>query len=133
MGKRVFLIVLDSVGAGEAPDAGIFDDAGCDTLGTCVRSGKLAVPNLEKLGVYNLLGTSFYSPRKEVAGACAKLREKSMGKDTTVGHWEIAGVVSEKPMPTYPCGFPEEVIEKFERAVGRKAICNQVYSGTEVF
>ncbi len=132
MGKRVFLIVLDSVGAGEAPDAGIFDDAGCDTLGTCVRSGKLAVPNLEKLGVYNLLGTSFYSPRKEVAGACAKLREKSMGKDTTVGHWEIAGVVSEKPMPTYPCGFPEEVIEKFERAVGRKAICNQVYSGTEV-
>ena len=100
MGKRVFLIVLDSVGAGEAPDAGIFDDAGCDTLGTCVRSGKLAVPNLEKLGVYNLLGTSFYSPRKEVAGACAKLREKSMGKDTTVGHWEIAGVVSEKPMPT---------------------------------
>ncbi len=132
MGKRVFLIVLDSVGAGEAPDAGIFDDAGCDTLGTCVRSGKLAVPNLEKLGVYNLLGTSFYSPRKEVAGACAKLREKSMGKDTTVGHWEIAGVVSEKPMPTYPCGFPAEVIEKFERAVGRKAICNQVYSGTEV-
>lgn len=132
MGKRVFLIVLDSVGAGEAPDAGLFDDAGCDTLGTCVRSGKLSIPNMEKLGIYNLPDTSFYSPKENIAGAYAKLQEKSMGKDTTVGHWEIAGIVSEKPMPVYPCGFPEDVIEKFEKAAGRGVICNQVYSGTEV-
>lgn len=132
MGKRVFLIVLDSVGAGEAPDAGLFDDAGCDTLGTCVRSGKLSIPNMEKLGIYNLPDTSFYSPKENIDGAYAKLQEKSMGKDTTVGHWEIAGIVSEKPMPVYPCGFPEDVIEKFEKAAGRGVICNQVYSGTEV-
>ena len=132
MGKRVFLIVLDSVGAGEAPDADKFGDVGCDTLGTCVKSGRLSVPNMEKLGLYHLAGTSFYGPRADLIGACAKLREGSAGKDTTMGHWEIAGIVSEKPMPTYPHGFPEEIIGEFEQAAGRGVLCNQVYSGTEV-
>ena len=132
MGKRVFLIVLDSVGVGEAPDAGKFDDAGCDTFGTCVRSGKLNVPNLEALGIYHIQGTSFYNPGKEVAGCYGRMQEKSAGKDTTVGHWEIAGVVSEKAMPTYPHGFPNEIIEKFETSTGRGTLCNLPYSGTDV-
>ena len=119
MGKRVFLIVLDSVGAGAAPDADKFGDVGCDTLGTCVRSGKLKVPNLEKLGIFNIQGTSFYSPKEDVIGCYARMREMSAGKDTTVGHWEIAGVVSEKAMPTYPHGFPEGIIEEFENQIGR--------------
>ena len=132
MSKRVFLIVLDSVGAGEAPDADKFDDVGCDTLGTCVRSGGLYVPNLEKLGLYQLDGTSFRKEGGDLTGCYAKMTEKSAGKDTTVGHWEIAGMVSEQAMPTYPNGFPKEVIEAFEQAVGRETLCNQTYSGTEV-
>lgn len=132
MGKRVFLIVLDSVGAGAAPDAEKFGDAGCDTLGTCVKSGNLKVPNLKKLGLYNLDGTSFEQKEKEVVGCYAKMTERSAGKDTTVGHWEIAGVVSEKAMPTYPDGFPKEIIDAFAEATGRGVLCNRPYSGTEV-
>lgn len=132
MAKRVFLIVLDSVGAGEAPDADKFDDVGCDTLGTCVRSGELHIPNLEKLGLYQLDGTSFRKEGGEIVGCYAKMTEKSAGKDTTVGHWEIAGMVSEQAMPTYPDGFPKEVMDAFEQAVGRETLCNQTYSGTEV-
>lgn len=132
MGKRVFLIVLDSAGVGEAPDAELFDDVGCDTFGTCVRSGKLAVPNMAALGLYNLDGTSFQDNREDVIGCYAKLTEESAGKDTTVGHWEIAGVTSEQAMPTYPDGFPQEIIEEFERQTGRGTLCNLPYSGTEV-
>jgi len=132
MGKRVFLIVLDSAGVGEAPDAEKFDDVGCDTFGTCVRSGRLCVPNMTALGLYNLEGTSFRDEQDGVIGCYAKMTEKSAGKDTTVGHWEIAGVVSEKPMPTYPNGFPQEIIEEFERQTGRGTLCNLPYSGTEV-
>ena len=116
MSKRVFLIVLDSVGAGEAPDADKFDDVGWDTLGTCVRSGNLHVPNLEKLGLYHLDGTSFRKEDSKPEGCYGKMTERSAGKDTTVGHWEIAGMVSEQPMPTYPGGFPAEVMEAFEKA-----------------
>lgn len=132
MSKRVFLIVLDSVGAGEAPDADRFDDVGCDTLGTCVRSGNLHVPNLEKLGLYDLNGTAFRKEGNSPIGCYAKMTEKSAGKDTTVGHWEIAGMVSERAMPTYPDGFPEEVMGAFEKTVGRGTLCNKTYSGTEV-
>lgn len=132
MAKRVFLIVLDSVGVGEAPDAGKFDDVGCDTFGTCVRSGRLHVPNLRKLGIFNLDGTSFKQEEKETVGCYGKMTEKSAGKDTTVGHWEIAGMVSEKPMPVYPHGFPAELIEAFEKETGRGTLCNLPYSGTEV-
>lgn len=132
MGKRVFLIVLDSAGAGEAPDAARFDDAGCDTLGTCARSGKLHVPNMSRLGFYSLEGISYGKEVPDVVGCYGKLTEKSAGKDTTVGHWEIAGVVSKTPMPTYPNGFPKEIIEEFERLTGRGVLCNLPYSGSEV-
>lgn len=132
MGKRVFLIVLDSVGAGEAPDAADFGDKGCDTIGTCARSGKLHVPHMESLGLYRIKGTSFQKDGGSIIGCYGKLREQSAGKDTTVGHWEIAGVVSEKPMPVYPHGFPDEVMEQFKKETGRDILCNKPYSGTEV-
>ena len=132
MAKRVFLIVLDSVGAGAAPDADRFGDSGCDTLGTCVRSGKLQVPTLAELGLYQIEGTSFQKPKEETIGCYMKLQEQSAGKDTTVGHWEIAGVISPKPLPVYPEGFPEEVIQEFEKETGRGVLCNRPYSGTEV-
>lgn len=132
MGKRVFLIVLDSAGAGEAPDASRFGDEGCDTLGTCARSGKLHVPNMSRLGFYSLDGITYKKSVQDVIGCYGKLTERSAGKDTTVGHWEIAGVVSETPMPTYPNGFPEEIIGKFEQLTGRGVLCNRPYSGSEV-
>ena len=132
MNKRVFLIVLDSAGIGEAPDAARFGDVGCDTVGTCVKSGNLKVPNMKKLGLYNIDGTSFKKEEKEVDGCYAKLTEKSAGKDTTVGHWEIAGIVSHVAMPTYPNGFPKEILDEFERRTGRGVLCNRPYSGSQV-
>ena len=132
MAKRVFLIVLDSVGAGEAPDAAAFGDQGCDTLGTCMRSGRLNVPVMESLGLRHLKGTSFQKPEGKPIGCYGKMQEKSAGKDTTVGHWEIAGLISERPLPTYPEGFPEEIIREFEKRTGRGVLCNRPYSGTEV-
>lgn len=132
MGKRVFLIVIDSAGIGNAPDAAAFNDAGADTFGSLVRSGALDIPVMTKMGFYNIEATSFRDPKPDVTGCYARLVERSNGKDTTVGHWEIAGVVSPSPMPVYPDGFPKEVMEAFEKAVGRKALCNLPYSGTEV-
>ncbi len=134
--KRVFWIVLDSVGCGAAPDADLFGDVGSDTLGSCVRSGLLDVPNMRSLGLYNIEGTSFQNtddnPASTLIGSFCKMQEKSMGKDTTVGHWEMAGMISEKPLPTYADGFPQEVVDQLEAAWGRKTLCNKPYSGTEV-
>ena len=130
--KRVFWIVLDSVGLGGAPDAADFGDAGSDTLGSCYKSGKMNVPHLEKLGLANIDGTSFCAPQSDVIGCYCRMHEKSMGKDTTVGHWEMAGMISPRPLPTYPDGFPQDVLDKLEAAWGRKIICNKPYSGTEV-
>ena len=130
--KRVFWIVLDSVGLGGAPDAADFGDAGSDTLGSCYKSGKMNVPHLEKLGLANIDGTSFRAPKSDVIGCYCRMHEKSMGKDTTVGHWEMAGMISPRPLPTYPDGFPQDVLDKLEAAWGRKIICNKPYSGTEV-
>lgn len=130
--KRVFWIVLDSVGCGAAPDADKFGDVGCDTLGSCARSGLLDVPNMKELGLYNIEGVSFRNPIENVIGNYCRIQEKSNGKDTTVGHWEMAGMVSPKALPTYPNGFPQEVLDKLEAAWGRKIICNKPYSGTEV-
>ncbi len=136
--KRVFLIVLDSFGIGEMPDADRFGDAGSNTLGTCRKSDKLHVPNMASLGLFEIDGVE---PEKSVEAAAdhhgvryayARLAERSDGKDTTTGHWEIAGLVSEKPMPTFPNGFPEEFMEKYSAAVGRKLLCNKPYSGTQV-
>ncbi len=130
--KRVFLIVLDSFGVGEMPDAGDFGDKGADTLRSCFETGTLNVPNMQRLGLFNIDGVTVGEKSQSPEGAFLRIAEKSKGKDTTTGHWEIAGCVSEKPFPTFPNGFPPEVIEKFERATGRKVLCNLPYSGTKI-
>ena len=132
MAKRVFIIVLDSFGIGELPDAAEFGDVGANTFRSCFNTGKLNVPNMKKLGLFNLDGVDFGEKTEAPAGAFMRLAEKSKGKDTTTGHWEISGIVSEKPFPTFPDGFPPEVIERFEQATGRKVLCNKPYSGTKV-
>ncbi len=130
MKKRVFLIVLDSMGIGEAPDAARFGDAGSNTLGAIRNSPAFSCPNLARLGLFDIdgVGGGMGTPQASIA----RMRERSLGKDTTVGHWEIAGIVSERPLPTYPNGFPPEVIQAFEERVGRRVICNLPYSGTDV-
>lgn len=130
--KRVFLIVLDSFGVGEMPDAADFGDKGANTLRSCFNTGRLNVPNMQKLGLFNIDGVEVGEKCENPIGAYLKIAELSKGKDTTTGHWEIAGCVSEKPFPTFPNGFPTEVLEKFEKATGRKVLCNKPYSGTKV-
>ena len=132
MAKRVFLIVLDSFGIGAAPDAAAFGDAGSNTLGSIADHGNFDTPNLRRLGLFNIEGIECGTPCEAPTGAFARLQERSLGKDTTIGHWEIAGLVSEQALPTYPDGFPEEVIREFEARTGRKVLCNRTYSGTEV-
>ena len=129
--KRVFIIVLDSFGIGNAPDAADFGDEGSNTLLSCSKSKFFNLPNLHKCGLFNIDGVSL--PECENPNsAFGRLTEKSAGKDTTIGHWEIAGLISSKPLPTYPAGFPESVIKEFEKASGRKVLCNKPYSGTKV-
>lgn len=130
--KRVFLIVLDSFGIGYEPDADLFGDMGTNTLKSCMTSQFFNMPNMRKLGLFNIDGIDTDLAVENPEAMIARMREKSMGKDTTIGHWEIAGMVSPNPMPTYPNGFPKEVIEEFERLTGRKAIVNKTYSGTQV-
>ncbi len=130
--KRVFLIVLDSVGAGALPDAGLFGDEGANTLRSCYNTGRLNIPHMLKMGIGNIDGLSFIGMEPSQNAACAKLAEKSMGKDTTTGHWEIAGLISKSPFPTYPNGFPDELIDEFTSRTGRGVLCNKPYSGTEV-
>ena len=132
MGKRVFWIVLDSAGIGGAPDAADFGDAGADTFGSCYKSGEMNVPVMEKLGIRNIKDTSFYDPKEDIDGCFCRMHEKSRGKDTTVGHWEMAGMVSPKPLPTYYEGFPQEILDKLSKATGRNIVCNKTYSGTDV-
>ncbi len=130
MHKRVFLIVLDSLGIGEMPDAYKWNDEGSNTLAAIRSNANFNCSTLEKLGLFNIdgVGGGIENP----LGSFARMTEVSNGKDTTVGHWEIAGLVSEEPLPTYPEGFPTEVIEEFEKLTGRKVLCNKPYSGTEV-
>ncbi|WP_311537528.1 phosphopentomutase [uncultured Anaerococcus sp.] len=130
--KRVFLIVLDSLGIGEMPDAGKYGDEGSDTLAAIVKSDKCYAPNLEKLGFFNIEGVSCKESVENPKGSFARLAEASNGKDTTTGHWEMAGIISEKPFPTFPNGFPEDFLEEYSKRVGRKILCNKPYSGTEV-
>ena len=132
MARRVFLIVLDSVGCGELPDAAKFGDEGTHTLRTCYDSGRLYVPNLERMGLYHIDGIGCGEPSGTPCAAYAKCAERSAGKDTTTGHWEIAGLISSVPMKTYPDGFPPEVIERLRSVTGRDILCNLPYSGTEV-
>ena len=131
--KRVFLIVLDSFGIGCAPDAADFGDGRCNTLASLTTSPELHAPNLTKLGLFNIDGVGCGTPADSPIGTFARLRELSRGKDTTIGHWEIAGIVSEQPMPTYPNGFPTEILEQLSAACdGKKILCNKPYSGTQV-
>ena len=130
--KRVFLIVLDSFGIGAMPDSESFGDVGVNTLRSCATSEYLNIPNLIAAGLGNIEGVECLPKTDAPTGAYARLSEKSMGKDTTIGHWEIAGVVSDYPLPTYPEGFPEEVLEPFRAATGRGILANAPWSGTEV-
>ena len=132
MVKRVFLIVLDSVGIGEEPDAAAYGDVGSHTLRSCQNSGKLHLPHLQRLGLFNIDGIGCGKPTAMPLAAFARMQEASAGKDTTIGHWEIAGIISPRPLPTYPNGFPAEIISAFEHLTGRGVLCNRPYSGTEV-
>ena len=132
MANRVFLIVLDSVGIGEMPDAKEYGDEGSNTLKACFNTGKLDIPNMKSLGLFNIEGNEYGGKVDSPTAKFARMKELSKGKDTTTGHWEMMGIVSEMPFPTYPDGFPEEIIAKFEEKTGRKVICNKPYSGTDV-
>lgn len=130
--KRIFLIVLDSCGVGAAPDSAAFGDIGVNTLRSCAASPKFSIPHLIEAGLGNLDGIDYLPKTDHPTAALARLQEASMGKDTTIGHWEIAGIVSPNPLPTYPQGFPQEVLEEFEKQTGRGVLCNLPYSGTDV-
>ncbi len=132
MMKRIFLIVLDSCGVGAAPDSERFGDIGVNTLRSCAASPKFSIPHLIEAGLGNLDGIDYLPKTDHPTAALARLQEASMGKDTTIGHWEIAGIVSPNPLPTYPQGFPQEVLEEFEKQTGRGVLCNKPYSGTDV-
>ena len=129
--KRVFLIVLDSFGIGAMPDSESFGDVGVNTLASCATSRELQIPNMIAAGLGNIEGVTCL-PRGHVKGAYARLQEASMGKDTTIGHWEISGIISPEPLPTYPDGFPQEVLDAFEAETSRGCLCNLPYSGTDV-
>ena len=129
--QRIFLIVLDSFGIGGAADAADYGDAGSNTLSACVRAGA-QLPNLERLGLGNIDGVDCLPKPEKVIGAYARLREASKGKDTTIGHWEIAGHISPRPLPTYPNGFPQGLLDALSREIGRGVLCNKPYSGTDV-
>ena len=130
--KRIFLIVLDSFGIGALPDSERFGDVGVNTLRSCATSRKLHIPNMIAAGLGNIDGVECLPKVDTPLGACARLTEASMGKDTTIGHWEISGIISPNPLPTYPEGFPKDVLDAFEAASGRGVLCNLPYSGTDV-
>ena len=130
--KRVFLIVLDSFGIGALPDAARFGDAGSNTLAAVERSLHLYIPTLEQLGLFHIAGTNNAKKSGTPLAAYGRMAEASNGKDTTIGHWEIAGIVTKQPFPTYPEGFPAEIIAHFEEKTGRTVLCNRPYSGTAV-
>ena len=130
MKKRVFLIVLDSVGIGEMPDAADWGDEGSNTLKAIRNHPEFSCPNLTEMGLFSIDGINEKIPSSRTC--YARMNESSKGKDTTIGHWEIAGVYSPKPLPTYPNGFPQEVLDEFEKRTGRGVLCNKPYSGTEV-
>ena len=141
MAKRVFLIVLDSFGIGGAPDAAAFGDEGSNTLAAVLSYSNAAFPNLAKMGLLAIDGeddpriTSYKKAQESIPspiGSYARVREISAGKDSTIGHWEIAGIISDKAQPTYPDGFPEEVMKALEEATGKEYLCNKPYSGTDV-
>lgn len=132
MAKRVFLIVLDSFGIGAEPDAAQFGDAGTNTLAAIAAHPKFKGDYLAALGLFNVDGVTCGMPVAHPMGCFARLREASAGKDTTIGHWEISGLLSAEPLPTFPDGFPQELLDQFTAKTGYKVLCNRPYSGTEV-
>ena len=130
--KRIFLIVLDSFGVGALPDSERFGDVGVNTLRSCATSAKLHIPNMIAAGLGNIAGVDCIEKTDAPTAAYGRLAERSMGKDTTIGHWEIAGLISPDPLPVYPDGFPQEVLDAFSAATGRGCLCNLPYSGTDV-
>ena len=130
--KRVFLIVLDSFGIGEMEDAASYGDVNVNTLRSVSGSPYFHLPNMRELGLFNIDGVTVGKKKDDHRGAIARMEERSKGKDTTIGHWEIAGIYSPKPLPTYPNGFPKEVLNPFCERTGRGVLCNLPYSGTAV-
>ena len=132
--KRIFLIVLDSFGIGGAKDAAAFGDEGSDTLGSLMKTENFSLDAMKKLGLLNIDGVSRegYPKYEAPVGAYARVEERSAGRDTTIGHWGIAGIYSPDPLPVFPNGFPKEIIDEFSRLTGRAVLCNKPYSGTEV-
>lgn len=132
MNKRVFLVVMDSFGIGGAADAKAFGDEGSNTLASVAGTEGFSVPALASLGLFHIDGVGLLPDSGVSSGAYARVQEMSKGKDTTIGHWEIAGICSDVPLPTYPNGFPEALIREFEKRCERGVLCNKPYSGTEV-
>jgi len=130
--KRIFLFVLDSFGIGEMPDSAAFGDVGVNTLRSCATSRKLQIPNMISAGLGNIVGVDCLPKAEKPTGAYGRMAESSMGKDTTIGHWEIAGIISDDPLPTYPDGFPEEILKPFREQTGRGVLANAPWSGTAV-
>lgn len=130
--QRVFLIVLDSFGIGNAPDAADFGDEGANTLHTITQSPEYDTPNMNKLGLSRIDGIDYLEKVEDVIGSYGRLQEASRGKDTTIGHWEIAGIISPQALPIYPNGFPKELLDEFSKRTGRGVLCNLPYSGTDV-
>lgn len=130
--QRVYLIVLDSFGIGHAPDAADFGDEGANTLYTITHSKEYDTPNMRKLGLSCIDGVDYLEKSDNIVGSYGRMQEASKGKDTTIGHWEIAGIVSENALPTYPNGFPKEVLDEFSKRTDREVLCNKPYSGTDV-
>lgn len=130
--KRVFLIVLDSFGIGELEDAASYGDVDVNTLRSVSSSKYFHMPNMRELGLFDIEGVAVGLKQGDHKAAVARMKERSRGKDTTIGHWEIAGIYSRNPLPTYPEGFPEEVLKAFTEKTGRGVLCNLPYSGTAV-
>ena len=130
--KRVFLIVLDSFGIGEMPDAEAYGDINVNTLRSVSKSPYFHMEHMRDMGLFQIDGVGVGEKTERPTAAYARITERSRGKDTTIGHWEIAGIYSPKPLPTYPNGFPEEVLEEFRLRTGRDILCNKPYSGTQV-
>lgn len=132
MKRRVMLIVLDGVGIGALPDAHLYDDEGSNTLGNIARQVGLKLPHLTRLGLGNIAPLEGIEPQEQAQAAYGKMGERSPGKDTTTGHWEMAGIILDKPFPVYPEGFPPEIIEEFEKRIGKKVLGNKPASGTVI-
>lgn len=130
--KRIFLIVLDSFGIGELEDAASYGDVDVNTLRSVSSSEYFHMPNMRELGLFDIEGITVGTKQGNHRAAVARMKERSRGKDTTIGHWEIAGIYSQNPLPTYPEGFPEEVLKAFTEKTGRGVLCNLPYSGTAV-